>query len=202
MISAPVNATIATIATIEVATAEEQVMHYVSLCRTFARNTAENIIRLGQTVMDASIKLTGSQLDQFLVHVGIDKNGSTYRKLRIIGEQADRFLNVLDHLPNNWTTVYALAKMERSDFDRLVEVKALSPTSTMGMIKSVLATKKEEANQLVLSISIPSETPEHAFQLEQEVKALVEEFGGRMRWSNQEMRNHWKDELLIMRMAA
>ena len=202
MISAPVNATIATIATIEVATAEEQVMHYVSLYRTFARNTAENIIRLGQTVMDASIKLTGSQLDQFLVHVGIDKNGSTYRKLRIIGEQADRFLNVLDHLPNNWTTVYALAKMDRSDFDRLVEVKALSPMSTMGMIKSSLEPKKEKSNQLVLSISIPSETPEHAFQLEQEVKALIEEFGGRMRWSNEEMRNHWKDELLIMRMAA
>jgi hypothetical protein len=152
--------------------------------------------------MDASIKLTGSQLDQFLVHVGIDKNGSTYRKLRIIGEQADRFLNVLDHLPNNWTTVYALAKMDRSDFDRLVEVKALSPMSTMGMIKSSLEPKKEKANQLTLSISIPSETPEHAFQLEQEVKALVEEFGGRMRWSNEEMRNHWKDELLIMRMAA
>jgi hypothetical protein len=199
MISVPVNTTIATT---EVSTAEEQVMHYVSLYRTFVRNTAENIIRLGQTVMDASIKLTGSQLDQFLVHVGIDKNGSTYRKLRIIGEQADRFLNVLDHLPNNWTTVYALAKMDRSDFDRLVEVKALSPMSTMGMIKSSLEPKKEKANQLTLSISIPSETPEHAFQLEQEVKALVEEFGGRMRWSNEEMRNHWKDELLIMRMAA
>jgi hypothetical protein len=199
MISVPVSTTIATT---EVSTAEEQVMHYVSLYRTFVRNTAENIIRLGQTVMDASIKLTGSQLDQFLVHVGIDKNGSTYRKLRIIGEQSDRFLNVLDHLPNNWTTVYALAKMDRSDFDRLVEVKALSPMSTMGMIKSSLEPKKEKANQLTLSISIPSETPEHAFQLEQEVKALVEEFGGRMRWSNEEMRNHWKDELLIMRMAA
>ena len=199
MITTPVNTAIATT---EVSTAEEQVMHYVSLYRTLVRNTAENIIRLGQTVMDASIKLTGSQLDQFLVHVGIDKNGSTYRKLRIIGEQADRFLNVLDHLPNNWTTVYALAKMDRSDFDRLVEVKALSPMSTMGMIKSSLEPKKEKANQLTLSISIPSETPEHAFQLEQEVKALVEEFGGRMRWSNEEMRNHWKDELLIMRMAA
>ncbi len=199
MITTPVNTTIATI---EMETADEQIMHYVSMYRAFARSTAENIIRLGQTVMDASIKLTGSQLDQFLVHVGIDKNGSTYRKLRIIGEQADRFLNVLDHLPNNWTTVYALAKMDRSDFDRLVEVKALSPMSTMGMIKSSLEPKKEKANQLTLSISIPSETPEHAFQLEQEVKALVEEFGGRMRWSNEEMRNHWKDELLIMRMAA
>lgn len=199
MITTPVNTTIATI---EVATADEQIMHYVSMYRAIARSTAENIIRLGQTVMDASIKLTGSQLDQFLVHVGIDKNGSTYRKLRIIGEQADRFLNVLDHLPNNWTTVYALAKMERSDFDRLVEVKALSPMSTMGMIKSSLEPKKEKAKQLTLSISIPSDTPEHAFQLEQEVKALVEEFGGRMRWSNEEMRNHWKDELLIMRMAA
>lgn len=181
---------------------EKRITHYVDRYRTFARNTAENIIGLGQTVAEASDTLTGAELNEFCDQVGIEPNGSTFRKLRKIGAQAERLSAHMSILPNNWTTVYALAHMDKDQFNQIVESSTLSPTVSMKDISQVLKGEKVVKDKLSISISVDVVSPEQAFQLEQVCKDIITNYGGTVRWSNIEKRNVWMNELLEQRMAA
>jgi hypothetical protein len=181
---------------------EQRIMQYVSRYRAFARNTAESIIGLGRTVAEASETLTGAELDIFCTEVGIEPQGSTYRKLRKIGAQADRLSAHMNNLPNSWTTVYALAHMDKDAFDQIVESNLLTPTVSMKEITQVLKGDKIAKDKLSISLTAEATTPEQAFQLEQACNAIIAKHGGVFRWSNSEKRGAWMNELLELRMAA
>jgi hypothetical protein len=179
-----------------------RITHYVERYRTFARNTAQNIIGLGQTVAEASDTLTGTELNVFCEQVGIEPNGSTFRKLRKIGAQAERLSAHMESLPNNWTTVYALAHMDKDQFNQIVESSTLSPTVSMKEISEVLKGEKVAKDKLSIIVNIDAASPEQAFQLEQACNAIITDHGGTFRWSNIEKRNAWMNDLLEQRMAA
>ena len=181
---------------------EDRIMHYVERYRAFARNTAESIIGLGQTIAEASSTLTGAELDEFCEQVGIEANGPTFRKLRKIGAQAERLLAHRENLPNSWTTVYALAQIDKDKFAQLVEQQALSPTVSMKEINAVLSGQKVVVDKLAINVSIEVTSAEQAFQLEQACNALVAQHGGKVRWSNNDKRNAMMAMLLEQKMAA
>ena len=181
---------------------DERITLYVDRYRTFARNTAENIIGLGQSVAEASDTLTGAELVAFCEQVGIEPHGSTFRKLRKIGAQAERLSAHMSSLPNNWTTVYALAHMDKEQFNQIVESSTLSPTVSMKEISQALKGEKVVKDKLSISISVDVASPEQAFQLEQACNAIISDHGGTLRWSNLEKRNAWMNSLLEQRMAA
>lgn len=188
--------------TIAITPIDERIMHYVDRYRAFARNTAQNIVGLGQTVAEASETLTIAELNTFCEQVGIEPNGSTFRKLRKIGAQAERLLPHLSSLPNSWTTIYALAHMDKDQFNQIVETKTLSPTVSMQEISQVLKGERTVKDKLSISLNVDAMSPEHAFQLEQTCNAIIAEHGGKLRWSNTEKRNAWMTDLLEQRMAA
>lgn len=167
---------------------DERITHYVERYRTFARNTAQNIIGLGQTVDEASATLTGAELNAFCEQVGIEPNGSTFRKLRKIGAQAERLSAHMNSLPNNWTTVYALAHINKDKFDQIVESSTLSPTVSMKEISQVLKGEKVINDKLTIIMNVDVVSPEQAFQLEHACNAIITDHGGSLRWSNIEKR--------------
>ena len=96
--------------------------------------------------MQAERVLPPAEFERFCDEVRLSKNGSTHRKLKKIGQNASRFKAVLDHLPNNWTTVYELSKLPNEQFDRVVSSGALTPQMTARELKQI-ATGKSKAGR-------------------------------------------------------
>ena len=103
---------------------------FVGEYKSFTKQAAEHLIRKCAIVAEAETTLTGDAFDRFCTEVGLDIKSSTFRKYRKIGEQADRLLAVADRLPDNWTTLYTLAKLEKEEFDDLVTSEVLQPGIT------------------------------------------------------------------------
>ena len=91
----------------------------VNQYRTFAKHTAANIIKLAETLVEAEDSLSKRELRQFCEDVGLEYDGSTYRKLMKIGKEVSRFEPFVERMPSNWTTVYKLASLDRDKFDQV-----------------------------------------------------------------------------------
>ena len=90
--------------------------------RTFAKTSGEDILGLAEIIYIANRELNLRFLEEFYQKVGLDPKGTTARKLKEIGEKLTRFQPYLEKLPNTWTTIYVLAKMDDHEFQRVVEL--------------------------------------------------------------------------------
>ena len=89
--------------------------------RKFAKASGEDILGLAETVYLANRELNLRFLEEFYQEVGLDPKGTTARKLKEIGEKLTRFQPYLEKLPNTWTTIYVLAKMDDHEFQRVAD---------------------------------------------------------------------------------
>jgi hypothetical protein len=121
--------------------------NYVNRYRSFAKATAESIIGLAMTVVEAQSKLDSINFALFLDVVGLKKDGSTYQKMMTIGKNASRFEPMIDRLPSAWTTIYTLAKLEPNEFVTVANSNVLNPLVTAKEISSVLSKKSDVKSQ-------------------------------------------------------
>lgn len=105
--------------------------------KEFARKSAECILELAGIVAKAS-ELPEQELRAFCDEVGLEREGSTYRKLRAIGERIDRFEPHAERVPYAWTTLYELAKLSDEEFERVVRSNRLSRTMTAKDLASIV----------------------------------------------------------------
>jgi hypothetical protein len=152
------------------------VSDYVGRYRCFLRKTAEAILGLAKTLSEAEQCLDDVDFAIFLEEIDLEKGSPTYSKLKKIGEQLSRFQPYVEKLPNTWTTLYALAKIEPTDFDRVSA--NLNPFITVKEIQgllgrdSVVAAKKSD-----FSISLNDLDVDSKSELYNELKKLKERFG-------------------------
>ena len=105
-----------------------EVARYVDRYRGFARQTADGIIGLAMTLVEAEEKLSTAEFKIFCELVGIPKGGPIYKKFTKIGEAATRFKPYMEKLPANWTTLYKLASLPPDKFDHVAQ--SLTPFIT------------------------------------------------------------------------
>jgi hypothetical protein len=117
-----------------------QIAKYVDRYNTFLAKTAESILGLAETLIEAETTLNGVDFAIFCDNAGIEKGGSTYTKLKKIGDTAARFKPFMTKLPNTWTTIYKLAKLDAASFDRIAA--KLSPFITATEIDTFLGAEK------------------------------------------------------------
>ena len=110
--------------------------------KKFAKATSENILGLAETVYVANQELNMRYLEEFYREVGLDPKSGTARKLKEIGEKLTRFQPYLEKLPNTWTTIYVLAKMQDHEFQRVAESGVLHPFATLKAIEDVVRVRK------------------------------------------------------------
>ena len=67
----------------------------------------------------------------------LDPKGSTARKLRVIGQSLPKLQPFLSVIPNTWTTLYELARLEEEDFRTVVDSGVLHPFVTLREIDEV-----------------------------------------------------------------
>ena len=111
---------------------------FVTRYRGFVQKSAEGILGLAETVLQAKSVLSDAQLNDFCEKVRLDRTGSTYRKLIAIGEAAARFKPFIERMPPNWTTMHRLAALNTADFDRLSEDDRFTSATTSSEIDQIL----------------------------------------------------------------
>jgi len=114
-----------------------KVIHYVDRYQGFARKTAQSLIALAGTLVDAQAALDPKDFEEFCQLVRLEKGSSTYKKMMIIGKAAGRFEPVMDQLPNAWTVLYELAKLKPAPFEQLVSGQQLHPLMTGQEVKQL-----------------------------------------------------------------
>ena len=112
----------------------------------FTKEAADIIRPKMQLVLEAEENLPPEALQRFFDQIRLPRNSATYRKVRKIAGASDRLLRVADRLPDSWTTLYQLAKMEPHVFDELVQNDVLYPGITAAELQAATAksTKKEK----------------------------------------------------------
>jgi hypothetical protein len=93
-----------------------EILSFVDRYQTFLRKTAEAILGLSETLVQAECDLNSVDFLIFCENVGLVKGSPTYSKLKQIGETADRFRPFVNRLPNTWTTIYKLSKLAPDQF--------------------------------------------------------------------------------------
>ena len=88
------------------------------------KNAIEQILLMGETVLELYELskdgiLNEHDLNYFCMNVGIDEKGSTFRKYKAIGENADRFREHLDKLPSAFSTLYEIATLDAITFEKI-----------------------------------------------------------------------------------
>ena len=126
----------------------------VSRYRRFAKASADNIIKMAEVVYEAEQTLDDDDLKRFCKGVGLEHEGSTFRKLKIIGENASRFESCSDRLPNNWTTLYSLARIKPNEFERVVEDERFGPNITAKDVNEILGKGKKSTPAPKAEVSV------------------------------------------------
>ena len=118
-------------------TREDRRAELVRRYREFAMKGARCVLDLAATIVDAG-KLPEPELDAFCAEVRLDRKGSTYRKLRYIGDRLDRFEPLADRMPCSWTTVYQLARLSHEDFERVARSDRFGPLMTLRDVEMIV----------------------------------------------------------------
>ena len=115
---------------------------YIDQYNSFARKTAESIIQLARTLIEAKNNLDPIEFETFTKKVNVDVNSSTYKKLMVIGNKASRFDADLEKLPQTWTTIYRLAKIDADQYELLSSNNVITPFMTAKVINDIVDSSK------------------------------------------------------------
>jgi hypothetical protein len=118
----------------------ENIELYVEMFNLWGRKSAEAVLGLARTLVEAENELSKGEFAIFCEEVGITKGSPSYKKLHVIGERVDRLLPVSQSLPDNWTTIYLLASLKQEDFESIREAKLIKPTLKALEIKERIPT--------------------------------------------------------------
>ena len=115
----------------------------------WSRKSAEAIIEKASAFFDAENLSDDDERETFYREVGYNRDDSTSKKYRRIGSRRSRLMPYLDILPDDWTTIYELAKLEDDQFQKLIDDRVLHPKVAMRDIAQHLAAVTPSASSLV-----------------------------------------------------
>jgi hypothetical protein len=117
---------------------QKEIKAFVREYKGYTKKSAEGILGLARTIMRVEAELGSLYRKAFYVEVGLDHDPSKLTKLKKIGESLTRFQPYLERLPNSWTTLYELARLDSEDFGRVAESGMMHPLATMKEIDMAL----------------------------------------------------------------
>jgi hypothetical protein len=165
---------------------QTDVWDLINRYRHWSKKSAEAIIEKASAFFDAENLSDDDEREIFYREVGYSRDDSTSKKYRKIGSRRSRLMAYLDILPDDWTTIYELAKLEDDQFQKLVDDNVLHPKITMSAIDRHLAVATPSASANLGDIPTPNWAP-FAFDwnqvppakrsaLAKRLKALLDEF--------------------------
>ena len=116
---------------------------YVRRYQQSTKNAIEGILNMGEAVYEIYTKfkskeLSDGDLDYFCKSVNLDSKGSTFRKYKSIGRNADKFRLYMDKLPSSFSVLYEMATLDADDFERYVVRTSFSKETTLEHLKKMM----------------------------------------------------------------
>jgi hypothetical protein len=155
---------------------EARLRFFVQGYYDFTKNAADIYVRKCQLVLDAEENLPAEAVQQFFDQIRLPRNSATYRKVRKIAEAGDRLMKVADRLPDSWTTLYQLAKMEPHVFDELAQNDVLHPSMTAAEL-SVATAKQPQAQKCIISIDATMLSRGEQIEAYRQIKEVAAKYG-------------------------
>ena len=155
---------------------EARLRFFVQGYHDFTKDAAATYVRKCQLVLEAEDELPPEAAQQFFDQIRLPRSSATYRKVRKIGEASDRLLKIADRLPDSWTTLYQLAKIEPHVFDELVQNDVIHPGMTAADIQA--ATKKPtKKEKFIITIDASALGKGEQAQMYRKVKDVADQYG-------------------------
>ena len=117
-----------------------EVKNYINRFVVAYKKSAKNVIELASVIGESYANLDEESFKSFCKEIGYTTRSSYISKMKTIYTNLDRFQELKDVLPGNYTTIYDLARMPIEQFNELVANGKV--TSTMRAPKVV-----QEPNQ-------------------------------------------------------
>jgi hypothetical protein len=109
----------------------QKVSKLVNEYNTSLAKTANSIIELANIVYRAKEDLNKQEYDFFRKSIQADEAKESYlKKLHCIAKKSSRLESIKEKLPAAYTTLYALAKLTDTQFQRLLDEDAIKPDLT------------------------------------------------------------------------
>lgn len=107
------------------------------------KNAVESILCMGEAVYEIYKRknqgqLSEAELEYFCNSVNLKQKGSTFRKYKIIGQNANRFRECMNRLPATFTVLYEMATLNGEDFERFVAGYQDSKNVTLEEFKELI----------------------------------------------------------------
>jgi len=117
---------------------------YVRRYQRSTKNAIEGILNMGEAVYEIYTKskageIPGDDLEYFCKFVNLDSKGSSFRKYKAIGRNADKFRLYMDKLPSSFSVLYEMATLDADDFERFVVKTTFSKGMTLEMMKKLMS---------------------------------------------------------------
>jgi hypothetical protein len=156
----------------------EKTINYVSRYKDLVAKGAKAVIDMCLLLQETKKSLNSIEFGHFCKEVGLERDGSTSRKLLTIADKATRFQPYLESLPSAWTTLYQLSILENKQFDDLAKSNALSPYTTSGDISELLNGKKDvSAPSPIIKIDLERCNAQQSKEIWYEVDAIHKKHG-------------------------
>ena len=116
---------------------------YVRKYQQSTKNAIEGILNMGEAVYEIYTKfklkeLSESDFEYFCTSVNLDSKGSSFRKYKAIGRNADKFRLHMDKLPSSFSVLYEMATLDADDFERYVVRTSFSKGITLEHLKKMM----------------------------------------------------------------
>ena len=117
---------------------------YVRRYQQSTKNAIEGILNMGEAVYEIYTKfkskeLSEGDLEYFCKSVNLDSKGSTFRKYKSIGRNAEKFRLYMDKLPSSFSVLYEMATLDADDFEKHVVKSGFSKGITLEIFKKMLS---------------------------------------------------------------
>lgn len=144
---------------------EEQSVILASKFNCFSKKTSENILITCWIYNEATQR--NSISNTFHKDTGIDpvKHESQIKKYRVIGKHFHKLMDIVDFLPNHWSTIYKISTLDDDDIQLLINAGVLHKNATCESIfgknkKNTITTKLPS---VIVEIKINKSISQHVF---------------------------------------
>ena len=162
------------------------VQSYLDRYHTALRKTAQSVLDVAATVLEAKEELTQPEFAQFLQEVGFDEKSSTYKKFVAIARKKELLEHHVDALPTAWTTIYQLAKLDADQFEQVANSGQLNPLMSANQITTIISGgAAANCNRPASDVFITTQDLDTAERvaLHSEVKELCQRYGVSVRFA-------------------
>jgi len=162
------------------------VQSYLDRYHTALRKTAQSVLEVAATVLEAKEQLSQPEFAAFLQQVGFDEKSSTYKKFIAIARKKELLEHYVDTLPTAWTTIYQLAKLDADQFEQVRNSGQLNPLMSANQISAIISggapANNNRASSDVFIATMDLDTAER-IALHSELSALCQRYGVTVRFA-------------------